>query len=253
MKTRPHYAILGGGRLARHLRHYLQLEGLRTSGWARDPRNDMNTHAGLDAEARLRATVADATHVLLVTDDAIAALLRRYPSLHQHRLVHCAGALSLPGVAGAHPLMTFGDTLYDRASYRAVPFMVEAGHAFEDLFPGLDNPHHSIAPERKAEYHALCVVAGNFPQILWQAVSERLDAQLGIPPEALAAYLQRSLDNFLAEPGDALTGPLARGDQATLERNQRALDADPLADLYRAFVTFHASRSTVPTIKEHVS
>ena len=240
MTRKPHYALLGGGRLARHLRHYLHLEGLAASGWARDPRSDLNTHQDPDPERRLRATVADATHVLLlVADDAIAALLRQYPFLHQHRLVHCAGALSLPGVAGAHPLMTFGRDLYDRETYRSIPFMVERGQDFADLFPGLANPHHEIAPEQKALYHALCVMAGNFPQVLWQAVAGRLGDELAVPPTALAAYLRQSLDNFLADPDGALTGPLARGDMRTLERNQAALGSGPLHDLYQHFVRFH--------------
>ena len=62
----------------------------------------------------------------------------------------------------------------------------------------------------------------------------------GVPPEALRAYLHRSLDNFLDHPEHALTGPLARGDTATMARNQQALGDDPLASLYAAFVAFHA-------------
>jgi len=240
MTTDTHYAILGDGRLARHMRHYLQQEGQPCSGWARNPRSAFNTHDHEDAEARLRAALEPATHVLLaVSDDALAPLLRCYPFLHRKRLVHCAGALSLPGVAGAHPLMTFGPDLYDLDAYRAIPFMVETGHEFRDLFPGLRNPHHPIAPEHKAAYHALCVMAGNFPQVLWRAVADRLDDPVGVPPEALSAYLRRSLENFIADPAGALTGPLARGDTATLERNRAALGPGPLGDLYRAFVEFH--------------
>lgn len=253
MNELTHYAILGDGRLARHLRHYLQLEGHACSGWARNPRSAFNSHDHADPEARLRATLRDATHVVLaVSDDAIAPLLRRYPFLHQHRLVHCAGALSLPNVAGAHPLMTFGPELYDRATYRAIPFMVEQGHDFAALFPGLPNPHHAIAPENKAEYHALCVMAGNFPQVLWRAVGERLDRDLGVPHEALSAYLRQSLENFLAHPEGALTGPLARGDVATLDRNLSALGEGGLGDLYRAFVDFHGGERR-PRLRKNVS
>jgi predicted short-subunit dehydrogenase-like oxidoreductase (DUF2520 family) len=241
-KTTLHYAILGDGRLAQHMRHYLELEGQRVSAWARNPRSDFNSHAMPDAEARLRATVRNAQRVLLlVSDGAIAALLRQYPFLHQSRLVHCAGALSLPGVAGAHPLMTFGAERYTHEAYAAVPFMVEQGHAFADLFPGLPNASYPIAPEQKALYHALCVTAGNFPQLLWQAVGASLQQELKVPPEALAAYLQRSLDNFLSDPEGALTGPLARGDQRTLERNVAALGDSNLGELFKAFITFHGA------------
>lgn len=253
MKTNPHYALLGGGRVARHLRHYLQLEDLPVTGWARDNRSTLNSFDDPDPERRLRATVAKATHVLLlVSDDAIAPLLRRYAFLHGHELVHCAGAISLPGVAGAHPLMTFGRDLYDRDAYRRIPFVVEAGHRFTDLFPGLENPHHAIAPEQKALYHALCVTAGNFPQLLWQAVGERLERDLGIPADVLGAYLQQSLSNALADPDGALTGPLARGDTATIGRNLSALGPGGLQELYRAFMEFHG-RETRPALRQNAS
>jgi len=238
------YAILGDGRLAHHLRHYLVLEGQRVSAWARKADSSFNTHANADAEQRLRGTVAGADRVLLlVSDQAIGTLLRRYPWLHQHRLIHCAGALTIPGVAGAHPLMTFGHQLYPRERYRDVPFMVEAGQRFADLFPGLPNQSYPVAIEHKALYHALCVMAGNFPQCLWQATGQRLEQELAVPPEALSAYLRQSLDNFLADPAGALTGPLSRGDATTLERNQQALGDSPMAGLYRAFIDFHADQN----------
>lgn len=240
MKTTPHYALLGGGRLARHLRHYLQLEGLPVSGWARDPHSDLNTHDFPDAERRLRATLADATHVvLLVSDDGLKPLLKQFPWLHGHRLVHCAGALSLPGVTGAHPLMTFGRELYDLDTYRAIPFVIEAGSSLDAVFPGLSNPSFSLATEQKALYHALCVMAGNFPQILWQRLVERLDADLDLPAEAFRAYLHQAVDNLIDDPQGALTGPLARGDTATQARNLAALGPTTLAALYQTFVEFH--------------
>lgn len=252
-RTVLHYAILGDGRLAHHLRHYLELEGHTTSAWARKPQSRFNSHTRSDAEQRLRQTVDGADRVLLlVADDALAPLLRQYPFLHQQQLIHCAGALSIPGVAGAHPLMTFGSTLYPATDYRTIPFMVEEGHDFAELFPGLPNPSYAIATEHKALYHALCVVAGNFPQLLWQNVSARLQDELAVPPEALGAYLQRALDNFLNDPQGALTGPLARQDQATLNRNIGALGSSPLAGLFEAFVTFHRETNR-PQQERHAS
>lgn len=237
---KPHYALLGDGRLARHLRRYLDLLGLPHSGWARNPESSANSHPHCDAGARLRATLAPASHVLLlVSDDAIAGLVRRYPFLHDLTLVHCAGALSLPGIAGAHPLMTFAGQDYALSEYRRIPFVVESGYAFEDILPGLPNPHHTVPVSQKARYHALCVVAGNFPQLLWSAVSARLQAEFQLPPEVLTPYLTRTLENWLADPAMALTGPMARGDRNTISRNLSALEGDALADLYRAFDQFH--------------
>ena len=237
MQSKPHYALLGDGRLARHMRHYLGLLELPCSGWARNGASSFNTHTESDPALRLRATIAPASHVLLlVADDAVADLLRKYPFLHGRTLVHSAGALSLPGVAGAHPLMTFAGRFYSLEQYRQMPFLVEHGFVFSDILPGLPNPHHTVRVEQKALYHALCVMAGNFPQLLWQAASQRFEQQLQVPASVLEPYLRQVLENYLADPQGALTGPLARGDRQTVARNLAALEHDPLAGLYQAFV-----------------
>jgi hypothetical protein len=137
--------------------------------------------------------------------------------------------------------MTFGNELQELDHYRAIPFLVEDGCRFEDLLPGLPNPSHSLRTEQKALYHALCVMAGNFPQLLWQAAGRRLGEQLRLPQAVLEPYLRQTLENHLRDPEGALTGPLARGDEGTMARNLAALGDDPLADLYRAFQDFHGT------------
>jgi predicted short-subunit dehydrogenase-like oxidoreductase (DUF2520 family) len=236
------YAIVGGGRLARHFSHYFQLLEIHHSRWTRDRGSSFNTSDIADAELRLRQTIDRADRVLLlVSDNAIGALLKQYPFLHEKQLIHCSGALSFPGVAGAHPLMTFADDLYGLDTYQSVPFMLEAGHSFAELFPGLSNPNFSIKVEDKARYHAMCVMAGNFSQILWKGVSERFEQQFDLPAETLHPYLQQLATNFVQNPDSALTGPLVRGDVQTIERNLNALTDDPLQDLYRAFVGYYQS------------
>ena len=248
-----HYALLGGGRLAQHLRHYLSLLNLPCSGWTRDGNPLLNSHAHSHPGERLRATVLPASHVLLlVSDSAIGEVLRRYPFLHEKTLLHCSGTLSFPGVAGAHPLMTFGHRLYDLEHYRHIPFMVDGGHVFADLLPGLPNPHFSIRTEDKPRYHALCVMAGNFSQLLWQAAAGRF-ADMGLPADTLYAYLQQSLDNFIQDPATALTGPLSRGDQTTIERNIQSLAGDPLQPVYRAFVKLHGTSQQHSALQEVAS
>jgi predicted short-subunit dehydrogenase-like oxidoreductase (DUF2520 family) len=236
------YAIAGGGRLARHFSHYFHLLGIPYTCWARDQWSPLNTFKIPDAELRLKETVCNADRILLlVSDDAITDVLKQYPFLFEKQLIHCSGALSLPGVAGAHPLMTFADDLYDLASYQSLPFMCEAGYVFSELFPDLPNPGFSIPLEDKARYHALCVMAGNFPQLLWKGISDRFEQQFDLPASTLHPYLERVSANFVQIPDASLTGPLVRNDQATIDRNINALGGDPLRDLYRAFVNFYQS------------
>jgi len=236
------YAIVGGGKLARHFSQYFRILEIPHTRWTRDRWSSFNTFELPDAEQRLQHTVVKADRVLLlVSDDAIGALLKQYPFLHEKQLIHCSGALSFPGIAGAHPLMTFADHLYDLNIYQSVPFMIEAGQNFAELFPELPNPHFTINVEDKTRYHAMCVMAGNFSQILWKGVSDRFEQQLDLPPEALHPYLKQLANNFMQAPGTSLTGPLVRKDVDTIARNLSALADDPLQDLYRAFIEYYQS------------
>jgi predicted short-subunit dehydrogenase-like oxidoreductase (DUF2520 family) len=234
------YAIVGGGRLARHFSQYFHLLEISHTCWTRDSRSSFNTFELPNAEQRLKDTIAQADLVLLlVSDTAIAALLKQYPFLHDKQLLHCSGALSIPGVTGVHPLMTFADRLYDLDVYLSVPFVLEAGSSFKALFPALPNPHYLLEVEDKARYHAMCVMAGNFSQLMWKAISGRFEEQFEWPAEVINPYLEQLANNFVQAPHSALTGPLARNDRQTIEQNISSLDNDPLQDLYAAFMQFY--------------
>jgi len=242
------YAIIGGGRLARHFSEYFRLLEIPHTRWARDRGSLFNTYDLPDAGQRLKMTVGHADYVLLlVPDKAITSVLKQYPFLHEKQLIHCSGSMSIPGVAGVHPLMTFADELYELDTYQNLPFIVETGSAFEQLFPALPNPHYVMNVEDKCRYHAMCVMAGNFSQVLWKAVANRFEQQLDLPAEVLQPYLVQVAGNFIKAPESALTGPLVRGDQPTIDRNISSLGGDPLQDLYSAFVHFYQQE------KNHVS
>ncbi len=161
------YAIVGGGRLARHFSEYFRLLEIPHSCWTRDRWSPFNTFDLPDAGQRLKETVGDADRVLLLVSDnaIIAALLKQYPFLHEKQLIHCSGSMSIPGVAGAHPLMTFAATVRTRYLSKDA-IHARNGSDFAALFPGLPNPHFEINVEDKARYHAMCVMAGNFSQVI---------------------------------------------------------------------------------------
>lgn len=137
--------------------------------------------------------------------------------------------------------MTFAAELYPRALYERIAFVVEAGGpSLEELLPGLPNRSYRIPSADKPLYHALCVLGGNFTTLLWSKVFAEMEGRLGIPPAAVRPYLEAITANLLAPLGAPLTGPLARGDQATIDRNLAALAGDPYHEVYEAFV--HAFR-----------
>jgi predicted short-subunit dehydrogenase-like oxidoreductase (DUF2520 family) len=95
-------------------------------------------------------------------------------------------------------------------------------------------------PGDRRLYHAAAVMAGNFATVLLAEAADVL-AAAGVPaaeaPSILAPLAVQSLRNASDDPAAALTGPVARGDEATLEQHRRALaDAGltEVASLYQA-------------------
>jgi predicted short-subunit dehydrogenase-like oxidoreductase (DUF2520 family) len=222
--------LVGSGRVARHFRHYFGLLGLPCCTWSR--RTDRTDPDEALASCR--------TVVLLIRDAEIVSFVEAWPALRDKRLVHFSGSLVTGAAEGAHPLMTFWHDLYDLDTYRRVPFVLdEGGTPFDQLLPGLPNPSFTIAAADRAYYHALCVMAGNFSTILWVKLFDELQGRFGIPASAAHPYLAQATANLLADAGRALTGPLARGDTATIDANLRALEGDPFEAVYRAFARIY--------------
>ena len=147
--------------------------------------------------------------------------------------------------------MTFADDLYDLDSYQSVPFMLETGLSVSELFPDLPNPNFAIMSEDKARYHALCVMAGNFPQMLWKGVSDRFEQQIRSACRHAEPLFGKGQPILCKAPESALTGPLVRNDQQTIDRNIHALGDDPLQDLYRAFIHFYQSNEQAAVPPKH--
>ena len=225
--NQPTYGLIGRGRVARHIAHYLELEGLPFFVW----------HRAMPLPARTAMAEADVI-LLAISDDALNPFVANHSELGDRPLVHFSGSLVLSGVHGLHPLMTFGPEFYDLETYRSIPFIGEKGGlGFDEVFPGLQNPSWAVEPEQKPLYHALCVLAGNFTTQLWLKAFEGFEERLGLPREALLPYLARTADNVSRSGPAALTGPLARGDVTTVARDLRALEGDGFADVYRAFAS----------------
>lgn len=74
-----------------------------------------------------------------------------------------------------------------------------------------------IANDSRVLYHAAAVVASNYLVTLYRAAA-RLCEAAGAPPEALIPLMQRTIDN-----GFDLTGPIARGDWATVDAHLAAI------------------------------
>ena len=100
-----------------------------------------------------------------------------------------------------------------------------------------------IAPEQRALYHAAASAAANFLTTV-EGMAERLASLAGLDRADLVPLVRSALDHW-SERGaqDALTGPVARGDEETVAK-QRAAVATAAPDqlpLWDALV--HATRT----------
>ena len=107
------------------------------------------------------------------------------------------------------------------------------------------NPAQFNDPRDLAAYHAAASIAANFLVTL-EGAAERLAATAGVPRELLVPLARAALENW-AEQGaeQALTGPVARGDEATIARQRAAIEerAPDLLDSFDALVA--ASRVVI--------
>jgi predicted short-subunit dehydrogenase-like oxidoreductase (DUF2520 family) len=80
-----------------------------------------------------------------------------------------------------------------------------------------------VADADRAAYHAAASMASNFLVTL-EGAAERLAATAGVDRAALVPLVRATLENWAAlGPERALTGPIARGDEATVARQRDAI------------------------------
>ncbi len=219
--------FIGRGRVSRHFQHYFDLLGKPYAVWHRE-----------QSIAELKRLCGEVDRVaLLIRDDAIESFYQQHLDILKHKITfHCSGSLALDQLSSAHPLMAFAHRNLSLATYQTITFVTESNKkSLSELLPELSNPNFSIPSSVKPFYHALCVCAGNLP-LLIQRTALKEFGLIGIPKEALSLYLKENLQNLLQDPETALTGPIVRGDQTTIERNLKALDGHSLKNIYLQFL-----------------
>ncbi len=152
---------------------------------------------------------------------------------------HCSGATGLEVFGdregfSLHPLMSV-PTGSEPAVLRG------AGAAVDGTSPNALATAHTLAaalgmqatrvePEDRAAYHAAGAIAANFLVAL-EACAERLAATTGITRAQLAPLVLATAEQWARlGPEAALTGAIARGDEATVERH-RAVVAERTPEL----------------------
>lgn len=227
MTTISPVLLVGAGRLARHLQHWnSQISNpVSLRQWDRSQSLDL-----------LQQHLENATTIwLAISDSAIIPFYEQHLASKKVTTVHFSGALNDSRLLSAHPLMSFPQELLPNEVYGKIHFAISGFTELQTALPHFENSYTVLPAEQKAFYHALCVLAGNFPQMLWSEVSEQMK-DLQLPESALDLYIQQITHNYLRLKKQALTGPLVRRDNDTITRNLQALSAQPqLQHIYETF------------------
>jgi predicted short-subunit dehydrogenase-like oxidoreductase (DUF2520 family) len=166
--------------------------------------------------------------LLCVPDDAIAATAQGL-TLGHGWIAHVSGATPLSALDphvrrfSVHPLQTFtkarGPEQLDGAWGAVTGETAEALEVGTWLAETLGLRPFELADEARPLYHAGAAIASNYLVTIQRAAASLLEAA-GAPPEALEPLMRRTIEN-----GFELTGPIARGDWATVERHREAIRA----------------------------
>jgi len=171
--------------------------------------------------------------VLAVPDGAVADAAASVAPDDHAVVAHLAGSLGLevlgdhPRRAALHPLVSLPDAETGAARLASgVAFAVAGDPLVQKVVGDLNGRALHVGDEDRGVYHAAAAVASNHLVALLGQV-ERLANGIGIPVDAYLDLVRASVDNVAAlGPAAALTGPVARGDWATVARHLRSLPAE---------------------------
>lgn len=190
-------------------------------------------------------------------DDSIASVVTHLMDHAQIKpgsfIIHCSGVLNSALlaplkrrgclVASCHPLKAFKTGYLSPQAFHQVDCIMEGDAPvcdwLDSAFIKLGANVIRINPESKIIYHAAAVIASNY-LITLASCSEALLKQAGINEQQarlmMCNLMQGNIDNMIRTQDlrDALTGPLMRGDIATLGLHMQAIGDPVVKNLYKA-------------------
>ena len=217
--------IIGDGRAGGSLR-----SALRSAGW------DVDEPMGRADDPNAAAEGVDLL-VIATPDAAVAEVAAQVRPVPATVVAHLSGSLGLAPLAPharravVHPLVALPDV--DRGARRLVGAwfgVASAGDPFAtEVVAALQGRALPVVEADWVRYHAAAVIAANHLVALLGQV-ERVADSIGAPLGAFLALAQGSLDD-VAElgPAAALTGPVRRGDHATVAQHLAALPSEERA------------------------
>jgi len=264
---KPSFAIVGCGRVGNTLGWHLAQSGYPAESFSSRTLSSAQAIAdkvGVSAFGdRPWEHTASADIVFITTpDDVIADVCREIVSYNGFRrgsvVLHCSG--SLPStilesarqngayIGSLHPLQSIAKATYDSNPFHGIITAVEgdpqAVEPARNIAMDLGSRCINIHTEAKTLYHASAVVASNYLVTLMD-LSIQLLGKAGIQASDAVDVLYPLVKGTLANidkigAPQALTGPIARGDSATIADHLHAMSRQTpaLVDLYTALGSY---------------
>lgn len=252
--------IIGAGRVGCSIGKYLRTKDIELAGYY-----DVDSAAAKEAAEFTRTEsfdslkqLADQSQIIFITtpDSFIIPVWEQLKelSLTNQIICHCSGALSSDSFSGResmsvsccsiHPMLPFSNKFSSYQQLEHAFFTVEGHpHAVQvitDLLTSYGNEVCRIDAAAKPEYHAAASILSN-QVIAVLDTGYRLLEDCGFSREkavaATAALVRQNIENVLSQGCvHALTGPIERGDVATVEKHLHCLNTEDAA-LYRMLGT----------------
>lgn len=170
--------------------------------------------------------------VIATPDTTVAAVAAAVRPVATTVVAHLAGSLGLgvlaphPRTASVHPLVAVPDPVTGARRLPGAWFAVAGDPLATEVVDALGGRAVEVPDDRRAAYHAAAAIASNHLVALLGQV-ERVAAVAGVPLAAYLDLVRTTVDNVAdLGPAAALTGPVARGDAATVTGHLAALPAE---------------------------
>ncbi|MEN9657930.1 MAG: hypothetical protein RL571_1395 [Pseudomonadota bacterium] len=267
--------IIGPGRLGKSLARLAQQSGRFQIGgvYARSAHHIAEAIAFIGAGefcSALDQLPAADLYLIAVPDGAIADLAIELAACHIVKagnvVFHGSGvsesALLAPlqdagaYLASLHPAFSFADPALAVASFNAIPCALEgdllACDILHDFVLALGGKPFTLAKGGKVAYHASLTMAANY--LVTLADLSLKTAQLAGIEDDIAQCLilnlmQQTLSNIkVLGPAAALTGPITRGDETTIEKHLAVLKDATILRCYQSM-----GQATIDLAADHLS
>lgn len=240
--------IIGGGKVGACLAEYLKAAGQLGAITGSSAEHSKELSEKFTVTYCDNNKLVELTDVILITvpdrsiGEVAQAIAKSNILLQKKIFLHCSGSLGLEPLAclkdcGAlvgslHPLQSFAGGAADlKGVYMAVDGDTAALTAAEQLVRIFGGVSFKVPAAERAAYHAAACICSNYAvavEALAQKLMSRWTGSDEAAWQALLPLFKGTAANLLGtkNPGAVLTGPIARGDAATVAKHLEVLPSE---------------------------